>query len=286
MTQGAVLQGAIVRDPGDDLAWLALADWLEEDGQAARAELLRLTRRLRDVAWDAIDRPEMERRVVELLRAGVEPANPELTDTVGMRFRLIPPGRFLMGSADDEEHSEPDERPRHEVTLTRPFWMGVTPVTQRQFKAVIGGNPSHFSPDGAAGPQLAGLDTADFPVEYVSWEAAQDFCRRLTAMSGEAGRLYRLPSEAEWEYACRAGAASTSAFHFGDVLDDSSTQANFWGEAPYGSKRESEILERTSGWGLVWRMPSGCTTCTATSGSGAPTATTTTITPPARPPTR
>jgi formylglycine-generating enzyme required for sulfatase activity len=190
----------------------------------------------------------LERRVVELLAAGVEPANPLMTNSIGMRFRLIPPGRFLMGAEDEAYDYEDadDERPRREVTLTRPFWVGVTPVTQRQYEAVMGSNPSHFAPGGAVRAVIEGLEVADFPVERVSWEDAQAFCGRLAAMPGESGRSYRLPSEAGWEYACRGGAASTTPFHFGGVLDDSSTQAKFWGEAPYGSERESTFLMRPS----------------------------------------
>src|SRR4051812_9743551 len=86
VTPEHLLQSAIVRDPGDDLAWLALADRLEEGGHAERAELLRLTRKLRGVAWDATERPAMEARVIELLLRGVEPANPEMTNSFGLRL--------------------------------------------------------------------------------------------------------------------------------------------------------------------------------------------------------
>jgi uncharacterized protein (TIGR02996 family) len=245
MTPEDVLLAAIVRDPGDDLAWLVLADWLEEDGQPARAELLRLTRALRGVAWNEPERPQREQRVVELLNSGVEPANPVLANCVGMRFRLVPPGHFLMGAADDEREAGGDERPRHEVTLTRPFWLAETPVTQAQYEAVMGSNPSHFSRSGGGKDEVTGQDTSTFPVENVSSDEARVFCERLSGRDSPAfGRLYRLPSEAEWEYGCRGGPTSYSSFHFGPILDDSGAQANFCGEAPHGSERQSPFLGR------------------------------------------
>src|SRR5262249_29675963 len=135
----------------------------------------------------------LERRVVELLNSGVEPANPVLTNSVGMRFRLVPPGRFLMGAAEDEVDASDDERPRHPVTLTRPFWLAETPVTQAQYEAVVGSNPSHFSRSGGGKDEVKGLDTSDFPVENVLSDEALAFCARLSARESP-GRLYRLPS--------------------------------------------------------------------------------------------
>jgi uncharacterized protein (TIGR02996 family) len=207
MTQEDLLLAAIVREPGDDLAWLALADRLEEMGQAPRAELLRLTRRLRELPWDDTSgRPDAEKRVVALLAAGVAPANPEMMNATGVAFRLIPPGRFLMGAADGEEEGT-RERPRHEVVITRPFWMGVYPVTQGQFEAVMGNNPSYFRKGGDGKSSVRRMKTADFPVESVTWHEAAEFGVRIGA---------RLPSEAEWEYACRAG--SSQPFHTGRAL--------------------------------------------------------------------
>ncbi len=121
-------------------------------------------------------------------RAFVEPAEARGTEVVnplGMRFVEIPAGSFDMG-ADVPEW----ERPIHRVQV-KAFWMGVTEVTQGQWQAVMGSNPSHFQ---EAGPNA--------PVEMVDWDAAQAFIRKLNAL--DPGRHYRLPSEAEWEYACRA----------------------------------------------------------------------------------
>src|SRR5262249_15622705 len=92
--------------------------------------------------------------------------------------------------------------------------------------------------------EVEGLDTSEFPVESVSWEDAQDFLKKLSARPEErkAGREYRLPSEAQWEYACRGGASSSTAFHVGASL--SSAQANFNGNDPYGDANTGPYLER------------------------------------------
>ena len=110
----------------------------------------------------------------------------EFTNSVGMKFVLIEPGTFLMGS----DTGTSDEKPVHKVTLTEGFYMQVTEVTQAQWQAVMGDNPSTFK-----GPER--------PVETVSWNDAQEFLKKLNTK--EKGAKYRLPSEAEWEYAARAG---------------------------------------------------------------------------------
>ena len=127
---------------------------------------------------------------------------PESADSIGMEFKLIPAGTFTMGDASGED----DETP-HEVTLTKPFKMGIHEVTQAQYEQLMGTNPSEFK-------------GADNPVETVNWDDAVDFCRRLSELPAEkkAGNLYRLPTEAEWEYACRAG--TTTKYSFGDDESD------------------------------------------------------------------
>src|SRR5262245_45764224 len=117
-TRDALL-AAIAADPADPLGWRALADWLEEHGEAERAELSRLTLRLRLERGHA-DHPAWQRRVQALLAAGVKPCVPEMTTSLGMRFVLIPPGTFWMGSPDNEPGRYGGEA-RHEVQLTRPF---------------------------------------------------------------------------------------------------------------------------------------------------------------------
>jgi formylglycine-generating enzyme required for sulfatase activity len=180
--------------------------------------------------------------VAALLNAGVRPVVAEITNSIGMRLALIPPGRFRMGSPPREKERINYEKAR-EVTLTRPFYLGVFAVTQRQYEAVMGSNPSYFSPAGEGKGAVAGLDTADFPVENVTWEDAQVFLKRLneTPEERETGLEYRLPTEAEWEYACRGGASTP--FHAGASL--SSTQANFNGGLPYGRAEKGPYLVRT-----------------------------------------
>jgi uncharacterized protein (TIGR02996 family) len=231
-----VLLEALHGDCSDETAWLALADALEESGQSAQAELTRLLRRRC---------AETEPHVQELLQGGVRPCVPERTNSIGMRFVLIPPGTFLMGSPDDEDGRNAAEGPVHEVEISRPFYLGTHPVTQAQWRAVMGDNPSHFCATGGGKDSVKGMSTDDFPVESVSWEDVAVYLDRLSALEkeSEAGRKYRLPSEAEWEYACRGGAAFYQVFHFGNSL--SSKQANFSGNDPYGGADKGLYLERT-----------------------------------------
>ena len=232
----------LAMDPADDLAWLAVADWLEENGEPERAELVRLTQLLRhDPASPETSARDIRR--MELLAAGVEPCVATMTNSIGMTFAWIPPGTFRMGSP--EGVGEDNEHPEHEVQITTPFYLGVYEVTQKQFKAVMGYNPSYFSRSGKGRPDAnypaysdpaggkddleAHENASEFPVENVSWDEASEFCEKLSALATEKEKthLYRLPTEAEWEYACRGGAGSRHHSHFGQTL--SSTKPNFGG---------------------------------------------------------
>jgi formylglycine-generating enzyme required for sulfatase activity len=155
----------------------------------------------------------------------------QVTNSIGMKFRLLPAGTFVMGSKTSEKNSDDDER-EHEVTISQPFYLGIYEVTQEQYLNVMKENPSDFQGENAEGkipsekdPQtgrtiveekIIPRDTSKYPVEDVSWEEAFEFCKRLSALPDEqkAGRVYRLPREAEWEYACRAGTQTT--YFFGD----------------------------------------------------------------------
>ena len=184
-----------------------------------------------------------------------------LTNSLDMKLVLIPKGTFMMGSPPDEKDSEEDER-RHEVTISRDYHLGMHEVTQAQYKKIMGKNPSKFQGDAVAErhPEtnrvVKEVDSANHPVEQVSWEDAVEFCQRLSALPEEkkAGRVYRLPTEAEWEYACRAG--TKTAYSFGSQLNG--RQANCDGTVPYGTDSEGPYLEKTTpvgkyqanAWGL------------------------------------
>jgi formylglycine-generating enzyme required for sulfatase activity len=154
----------------------------------------------------------------------------DVADGVRMTFVLIPPGKFRMGSPEGEENHDKDET-LHEVTLTEPFDLGKTEVTQAHFKALSGENPSHFK-------------GADKPVEQVSWEEALAWAEKLTKKRGDK-HVYRLPTEAEWEYSCRGGRSSSKPFGVGDGRTLSSRQANFEGYYPYGGADKGDYLKAT-----------------------------------------
>jgi formylglycine-generating enzyme required for sulfatase activity len=171
-----------------------------------------------------------------------------ITNSIGMKLVLIPAGKFTMGSPKAEKDREDEEQ--HLVTITKPFYMGVYEVTQKQYRTVMGKNPSYFCSDGDGKDKVKGLDTDDFPVESVSWEDTQTFLEKLNALAGEKKFKvkYRLPTEAEWEYACRGGPRSSSKpFHFKSPSDSlGAGQANFDARYPYGDGKKGEESKRTN----------------------------------------
>ncbi|MGO8747252.1 MAG: SUMF1/EgtB/PvdO family nonheme iron enzyme [Thermoguttaceae bacterium] len=172
------------------------------------------------------------------LPAHRSPPPDTFTNSIGMEFVLIPPGAFVMGSPGSEKGGERDEL-QHAVRITRPFYIGRFAITQAQFKRVMNKNPSDFSRHGSNRSRVAGVNTDDFPVENVSWEEASEFCGKL---GQQEGRTYRLPTEAEWEYACRAG--TSTPFHFGETCNGN--QANCDGNSPYGTETKGPSLGRTT----------------------------------------
>jgi formylglycine-generating enzyme required for sulfatase activity len=133
-----------------------------------------------------------------------------LDDAIRLDMMQIPGGTFLMGSPPDEPENSSSEQPQHEVTVPS-FFMARTPITQAQWRVVAGFDRV----DQGLDPDPSRFKGGNRPVERVSWDDAIEFCQRL---SQRIGRTYRLPSEAEWEYACRAG--TTTPFHFGETLSD------------------------------------------------------------------
>jgi formylglycine-generating enzyme len=195
---------AILNSPIDAFPRFVYADWLDEQNDP-RGELLRLLHALTQII-DIPQRKHLEHRLRFLLESGVKPVGPFITNRLGMKFALIPPGTFMMGSPTHEKGRRRDEY-QHKVTLTRPFYLAIHPVTQLCWQNLMGYNPSHFKGD-------------ELPVEKVSWEDCQEFLKKLTEADGYS---YRLPTEAEWEYACRAG--TTTPYYFGEKI--TAKQASF-----------------------------------------------------------
>jgi uncharacterized protein (TIGR02996 family) len=167
-----------------------------------------------------------------------------LTNSVGMQLVLVPRGTFWMG----------DRGSQRQVEVSHEFYIGAYPVTQGQWQALMDSNPSLFSRSGERAyrvQDIADADLKQFPVERVSWEDAQEFLRRLNARDQGSGLRYRLPTEAEWEYACRGAATAPDEcdfdFYFAQPTNDlSSEQANCDGRKPAGNAPKGKYLDRTS----------------------------------------
>jgi len=163
------------------------------------------------------------------------------TNSLGMKFVYCPPGTFTMGSPSSEPNRGSDET-AHKVTLTKFFYMQTTEVTQGQWKAVMGSNPSHFKDCGD-----------NCPVELVSWNDCQEFLRKLN--SRDPGKGYRLPTEAEWEYACRAG--SNTPYYWGS---ENGIDSYAWYYGNSGNKTHPVARKTPNAWGLydmsgnVWEL--------------------------------
>ena len=162
------------------------------------------------------------------MQAGMPEALSALRNSIGMELVLMPAGEFMMGS----DYAEPDERPIHRVVISKPFYLGKYEVTQAQWLEVMGTNPSHFKGD------------LNRPVERVSWYMVQDFIRRLNGREGHS--KYRLPTEAEWEYAMRAG--STTRYSFGD--NESFLEQFAWYNKNDGGKTHPVGQLKPNAWGL------------------------------------
>jgi len=166
----------------------------------------------------------------DLVVAAIAKPEPKITNSIGMTFVYIKPGTFMMGSPSDEQ-GRFDNETQHQVTLTKGYYMQTTEVTQGQWRAVMGNNPSSFSNCGN-----------DCPVESVSWNDVKEFIRQLNQKEGSS---YRLPTEAEWEYACRAG--TNTRFYFGD--SDSQLGNYAWTSAFFG-KIHPVAQKQPNSWGF------------------------------------
>lgn len=225
---------AIETAPHDPALRLNYADWLDDCGDP-RGELFRIQEELRSINVEG--RSAKESRMHELLSQGVRPIEFSWTNVFGMEFLLMFPGEFLMGSPAGEQDREECES-QVTVRLTRPFYLSRFPVTGSQWFDV---NNSRYAGD-------------DRPITGISWDDAIGFCKNLSNYRGlPSGWTYALPTEAQWEYCCRAG--TTTRFFFGD--EDSQLGDFAW----FGTDSPMEVSRKhPNGWGLydlagnVWEM--------------------------------
>ncbi len=183
-----------------------------------------------------VDALSVATRSQRYYRVSAKPWEPDTN-----RFAWIAPGTFVMGSPSREKDRYPDEGPQTTVTLTRGYWMGRYEVTQAEYQAVLGGNPSHFTGD------------LTQPVEQVSWLDATNYCDKRTQQDRQAGLIpagyeYRLPTEAEWEYACRAG--TTTRFYWGDDLSYTGIGSYAWYTGNTGWNTYPVGQKPPNAWGL------------------------------------
>ncbi len=179
---------------------------------------------------------DVDDEYVESTEVDSVPEEPEVddstfTNSIGMQFVKISEGSFLMGAQEEELYSDKDERPVREVTIGDDFYIGIYEVTQEQWEKVMESEPSYF-------------EGADLPVEKVSWVDANKFIDKLNKM--EDTDAYRLPTEAEWEYAAKAG--TSTAFSFGD--DESMLEAYGWYDDNSEDKTRPVGMKEANPWGL------------------------------------
>ena len=203
-----------------DALMLRAGSWYEQAQESLQANLIKVKveKRLEEIAkiGQPIPRtpgrpprlavaPLNEKKAKKLQEMWAEHLNLPvvMTNSIGMKLVVIPPGEFQMGSPDADPDAKSNEKPQHRVLITEPFCIGLCEVTQDQYRQVVGHNPSQFQAVGGTAP-----------VDTVSWNHTQEFCRKLSERPKEkaAGRVYRLPTEAEWEYACRAGTITRHSF--------------------------------------------------------------------------
>ncbi len=182
--------------------------------------------------------------VISSQHSTVQAKQPEkiLVNSIGIKFLLIPAGKFMMGSPKEDQNAKPQEVPQHEVTITKSFYLSETEITQSQWDKVMGADSwkknSSYRDEGPYGEGL------DHPVYYISFNDIVKFLKKMKEI--EPSRNYRLPTEAEWEYAARAG--STSAYYFGDDASKLDSYAWFLENA---NKTTNPVAQKEpNAWGL------------------------------------
>ncbi len=239
---------------GKSIVEKRLAQAAEEPAPEADAAAARIVPPLAVAPFNEKTAKQHQARWAKYLRVPVVETN-----SIGMKLVLIPPGEFQMGSPkeliDEELRLHPnvpyysgglrDEGPQHRVRITKPYWLGATVVTQAEYQRVMGSNPSNHQGD----PQR--------PVERVSWDEAAEFCRRLSELPGEraAKRRYELPTEARWEYACRAGSTGRWSFSpqrnpLPEDVEEKILGEYAWINGNAGAKTHPVAQKRANAWGL------------------------------------
>ena len=206
-----VLFGILEQEENLELEWLAYSLLKKQPSTIIK------TRLEKHFPWYEFESVTVNRRgeIIKRTPGRAKYYREDLGNGVYLDMAYISGGKFIMGSPSSEKDSYDSERPQHEVKVPS-YWMGKYAVTQKQWEAVMGNNPSYFK---GAKP----------PVEKVSWNDCQEFCQKL---SSKTGKDYRLPSEAEWEYGCRAG--TTTAFHTGETI--TTNLANYDGDYTYAEE--------------------------------------------------
>ncbi len=261
----ATIDAVGIGEPERDASAPALLNDLKNETTTGIYELQEESLRLCLAKPGAWRRPtsfvaDSDATLLRLTRMGSAAANvpqplKEITNSIGMKFVLVPTGEFAMGAPSDEPGREDDEIPQHPVRITKSFWLGAYEVTRLEY--VMGDHRTNVRPNDVDQDVADTRDTRNSPVANVSWYTAAEFCNRLSKEEGFpayyrlaadqrgapcqveelGGPGYRLPTEAEWEYACRAG--TTTRFSFGQVIKEG--QANV-GRSPEPSDHPSTVV--------------------------------------------